>query len=289
MSEVNAIGAPDVRTSIARASQATGVDFNYLLAQAKLESNLDPNARANTSSAVGLYQFIGSTWLETLDRHGAKHGLNWADNAIVDSAGGPRIADPHLRSQIMNLRYDPDTSALMAAELASDNRNELQASLGREPDHAELYLAHFMGAQGASRFLNHLADNPAASAAALFPKQAAANRAIFFDRSGGGRSLGEVMDLFRGRLSKAINQPADVLAVPTAAQDRLVAPAQHNPGSRMGPVESEFHETAAALAARPRPSMVSTLRETFGADAEDAGTLPKHVKSAYAKFEAFKL
>ena len=47
------------RAAIARAAQATGVDFDYLLAQAKLESGLDPNARAATSSATGLYQFLG--------------------------------------------------------------------------------------------------------------------------------------------------------------------------------------------------------------------------------------
>ncbi|MBW8754478.1 MAG: lytic transglycosylase domain-containing protein, partial [Sphingomonadales bacterium] len=42
-----------MRAAIARAAQATGVDFNYLLAQAKLESSLDPGAKAPTSSAAG--------------------------------------------------------------------------------------------------------------------------------------------------------------------------------------------------------------------------------------------
>ena len=46
--------ARQVRASIARAAQSTGVDFNYLLAQAKLESSLDPSARASTSSAAAL-------------------------------------------------------------------------------------------------------------------------------------------------------------------------------------------------------------------------------------------
>ena len=47
-----------MQASIARASTATGVDFDYLLAQAKIESGLDADAKARTSSASGLYQFI---------------------------------------------------------------------------------------------------------------------------------------------------------------------------------------------------------------------------------------
>ena len=58
-----------------------------------------------------------------------------------------------MRAQIMALRFDPEASALMAAELASDNRAALTAVLGREPDAAELYLAHFLGAGGAAQFL----------------------------------------------------------------------------------------------------------------------------------------
>ena len=142
--------------AIARASAATGVDFDFLVAQARLESGLDPNARAGTSSAAGLYQFIGGTWLDTLDRHAGRHGLDWAEAAITRNGGRATVGDPALRSQIMALRFDPEISSLMAAELARDNSAELSGFLGREPDAAELYLAHFLGAGGARSFLGAL-------------------------------------------------------------------------------------------------------------------------------------
>ena len=48
---VNPISAGRVQSAIALASSKTGVDFDYLLGQAKIESGLNANARAGTSSA----------------------------------------------------------------------------------------------------------------------------------------------------------------------------------------------------------------------------------------------
>src|SRR3954447_10694063 len=42
---------------VIRAAQVTGVDPAYMLALADKESSFDPQARAKTSSAVGLFQF----------------------------------------------------------------------------------------------------------------------------------------------------------------------------------------------------------------------------------------
>src|SRR5690606_8834428 len=200
--EVSSVQRSDVRAAIARASAATGVDFNYLLAQAKIESALDPSARARTSSAAGLYQFTNGTWLETLDRHGARHGLGWADDAIDRSSGRTAVA-PGMRGHLMELRFDPNASALMAAELARDNAGELRGVLGREPDASELYLAHFLGAGGARTFLSALQTEPGQSAAALMPQAAGANRPIFYE-GGRARSVGEVMDLMRSKVSSAM-------------------------------------------------------------------------------------
>src|SRR6185503_19622508 len=77
-----------VSSAIQLASARTGVDFSYLFNQARIESGLNPNARARTSSATGLFQFIDQTWLGTVKQHGAEHGLGWAAQAIRRGADG---------------------------------------------------------------------------------------------------------------------------------------------------------------------------------------------------------
>ena len=272
--------AQQVRASIARAAQTTGVDFKYLLAQAKLESSLDPGARASTSSAAGLYQFTNSTWLQTLDRHGAAHGLDWAGAAIK----GGRVQNPALRGQIMDLRYDPDTSALMAAELANDNRAALTATLGRAPDPSELYLAHFLGADGASRFLTALAANPGQSAAALMPQAAAANHGIFFAGNGTQRSVGAVMEMMRGKVVGAM----EGAFVPSTSGEGIEAWGLSTGSS--APWEERPHPNPSpekeGLSAPQRPSMSETLRATFAVAGNAA---PAHVRAAYGKLQAFGL
>ena len=293
MSEVQAVGTQDVRLSIARAAQATGVNFDYLLAQAKLESSLNPGARAPTSSAAGLYQFIGSTWLETVDRHGASHGLDWAGAAISDGRSGNKVADPAMRAQIMALRYDADTSSLMAAELARDNQTALRQTLGREPDYSELYLAHFMGSDGASRFLTALQTNPDASAAALFPKQAAANRPVFFAPSGEPRSLAQVMEHFRGRLEQAMNErggmPPIASGFGSLAGIGASAAGAAPPDTSLGPLAREFQSAAQTHRSGGGRSMVDTLRQTFGDGDGQPSRLPDNIKAAYSKLKAYDL
>ena len=282
-----AYGTGDVRVSIARASQATGVDFNYLLAQAKLESGLNPSARAGTSSAAGLYQFLGGTWLDTVDQHGEQYGLGWASTAIDNG----RVADPALSKQIMALRYDPDASSLMAAELAKDNSAALRTTLGREPDFAELYLAHFLGSDGASRFLSAMQANPGAPAADLFPKAADANRNVFYDEAGAQRSLGEVLDFFRQKMGQAISQGGGMPPAAFTAVDRSAfAPTvTQQPLRPMGRIEREFAAAAATHPPQRGVSMVETLRETFGGSAGSQSALPDNVRNAYAKLGAFGL
>ena len=67
---IASVGPDAVRAAIRRAADATGVNFSLLVETARRESALNPTARAGTSSATGLFQFIESTWLDMMRRHG---------------------------------------------------------------------------------------------------------------------------------------------------------------------------------------------------------------------------
>jgi hypothetical protein len=190
-----------VTAAIENAAAKTGVDFGYLVDQARIESGMRPDARATTSSATGLYQFTKQTWLATVKQHGGAHGLGWAASAIQAHPGGSfRVDDPAQRHAILELRNDPEAAAAMAAEFAADNSEFLREQTGRAPEPVDLYLAHFLGAQGAAQFLEAHQANPATIAATLLPRAAAANRNIFYKADGAARSVAEIRDHFRAKL-----------------------------------------------------------------------------------------
>ncbi len=206
----------NVRAAIARASHATGVDFSLLVQTARRESALNPNARAATSSATGLFQFIDSTWLDMVNRHGGDHGL--ASEAAALRGG----ADAATRRQILALRNDPEISARMAGELTRENAATLQARLGRAPGAGELYAAHVMGAGGALRLIEAAAQG-APSAAALFPREAAANRGLFYAK-GEPRSAQALLARLELDASASLGAAAPVEAMGEARKETPMSP-----------------------------------------------------------------
>jgi len=175
-----------VESAIQRASSATGVDFTFLMGTAHRESGYNPKAKAKTSSAAGLFQFVEQTWLATLKQHGAKYGYaRYADLIQKGSDGRYRVPGAEARQTVMDLRFDPHAASLMAGELATDHAAYLRGRVGRQPTAGELYAAHFLGPRGSARLIEAARSQPGASAAALFPEAARANRSIFYK---GGRA-----------------------------------------------------------------------------------------------------
>lgn len=192
-----------VQSAIAQASAKTGIDFNYLLGQAQVESGLNASARAGTSSATGLYQFLDQSWLSVVKKHGAEHGLGWAADSIQPGANGRMtVGDPATRQAILDLRKDPQVASLMAAEHAADNKAAIEASVGREATGTDLYMAHFLGLGGARNFLKNLEANPDRTGAALFPAAAAANRNVFYGANGQPRTVAEIYSRFAAKLDR---------------------------------------------------------------------------------------
>ncbi|MBP9234613.1 MAG: transglycosylase SLT domain-containing protein [Hyphomonadaceae bacterium] len=159
-----ALQRAQIMTALRAASSKTGVDFDYLVKTAQRESNFDPGAKASTSSATGLFQFTSETWLNVLERYGAKHGLK---------------TEGLSHEELLDLRKDASLSAAMAGELASENGKILARKLGREATSAELYTAHFMGPSDAARLITAARSNTPGVAADMFPRAALANANVF--------------------------------------------------------------------------------------------------------------
>jgi hypothetical protein len=198
-----------VAGAIKQAASTTGTSFEYLLATAKMESNFNPSAKASTSSARGLFQFIDQTWLGTVKEAGSQLGYgNYADAITRSSSGSYSVSDPAARNAILRLRDDPAASSAMAGVLTQSNSFRLTGKIGRRPTDGELYMAHFMGVGGAAKLIGNAEDNPQASGARLFPNAAAANRSIFYERGGRARSVAEVYSVLTSRYASAANSPA---------------------------------------------------------------------------------
>jgi hypothetical protein len=229
--------------TIRRASTATGVSFGYLVAAAKIESNLNPQAAAPTSSARGLYQFIEQTWLGTVKEAGASFGYSrYADAITRTSSGRYEVSDPAMRREILQLRRDPAANAAMAGVLTRSNSFKLTGALGRRPSDGELYIAHFLGAGGASRLISNVQNNPQASAPAMFPRAAAANRSIFYDRGGNARSVSQVYAELTGRYSVAANsRAAQTMLVAGGAQPNAASPPMNLAAVSLAPAGQVQH------------------------------------------------
>ncbi len=197
-----------ILSAIEQASQKSGVDFSYLVKQAKAESSFNPNVKSSNSSATGLFQFIDSTWLDMVNKYGDQYG--------IDTQG-------KTKQQILDMRQDPESASFMAAAFASENEKFLNATWGGDVGSTELYFAHFLGASGASAFLNARDENPIQNAADIFPRAARANRNVFYDsQTGRARSLEEVYQFFNQKFQPAEaeeNQLTYLAAAPKATLD----------------------------------------------------------------------
>jgi len=181
------------------------VDPAYLMALADKESSLLPDNKARTSSAEGLFQFIEATWLEVLRRYGPKHGHAAEAQAIQIVESRPAVSDAKQREAILGLRRDPYLSALMAGEMINTHREILAGKTARDPSFAELYMAHFLGVQGARRFVELLSDKPERRASGAFPRAAKANRPLFYADAARKRKALTVAEV-HGRLDTMIAQ-----------------------------------------------------------------------------------
>jgi hypothetical protein len=198
---------------VVSAARTAGADPALMMSIAEKESNFAPSAKASTSSASGLFQFIDTTWLRALRNFGGRYGYEDEAKAIVGEEDHPAIA-PKKRAEALSLRNDPYLAAAMAAEMLKHDGAKIADLLGRPLTAGETYLLHFLGPDDATRFMTKLDAEPQASAARLLPRPARANKPIFFERVSRGRmkerSLSEVHEAFEHMMGDRLRRFADV-------------------------------------------------------------------------------
>jgi hypothetical protein len=174
-------------------------------------SSFSFRAKAPTSSAAGLYQFLEGTWLGVLKEHAAKHGYGAAADAISVVAGRPMVTKPENRRWILSLREDPYLSALMACEVVKDSREQLSRGGDRSVTEGDLYLVHFLGSAGAARLLRLVEEKPDENATKAFQAAARANQAIFYvarDKKKEGATVAAVHARISAMMARRVAQYA---------------------------------------------------------------------------------
>ena len=242
---VTANSSSSVLSAIKTAAAKTGVDFSYLMKKASQESGLNATAKSSNSSATGLFQFTSQTWLRMVKSSGAQYGLkDYASHITIDSTGTAH-ADASWKQAILNLRKDPTISAEMAGELDKQNLDSLKSSVGGKLGGTDLYLAHFLGASGASDFISAMRSDPNAKAANVLPEAAAANSSVFYTASGDAKSLKDIYQHFAQKFdggSSAATLVASAVPATNAAGSLQVASAT---SSTTTPVLSAFSAAGA--------------------------------------------
>jgi hypothetical protein len=143
-------------------------DINqYLVKLAATESGNDPKAKAPTSSATGAHQFTSGTWMEMVNKMDLPYTLSD--------------------------RTNPEKSAKVAKGFTEANVAKAKADLGREPTMLEAYMYHFVGKSAPRLIQAPYKDNAVDH---VTPRQAKANKNVFYKPDGSPKTVGEVLNKY---------------------------------------------------------------------------------------------
>ena len=177
----------DVKSIINSASQKAGIDATLMQVMAAKESSFNPNAKAPTSSATGLYQFLDGTWRGGVNKKGQKY------TGVIQQYGKKYGLDLSNAS-----RLDPEHSTLMAAEYLKANIKQIKG-VKPNPNITDAYLTHFLGPGGAKKLLAANPDDPASK---HFGNDVISANASIFIGNGRVRTIREVYDVIASQLAR---------------------------------------------------------------------------------------
>jgi hypothetical protein len=202
-----------VAGEILRAAKDTRFPADTLFAIAEKESSFDVNIRPPKGSALGLMQFLDQTWLEAVKTYGKEFGLGDEAEMILTRPDGKRehhyVEDEGEEDRILELRRDPYLSAALAAKNLLAAKERIEARLDTAMDERDLYLPHFLGANGAAKLLSHAEEKPDAKASKFFPKAARFNGTMF-KAKGKQLTIGQFHQRMRSFIEARIGKYRDV-------------------------------------------------------------------------------
>ena len=197
-----------VGDAIKEASKKVGVDESIMLAMAKQESGFKPDAKAGTSSAKGLYQFIDSTWNSMVSRF---------SKSFPELLKGP---------------YDALASAIAGALYIKENATFLKKN-NIPVTGTNIYASHFLGAGGARTLLTAPPSQIAAEVPGL-QAPAAANKNIFFIKGDVNkpRTVDQVIEVLYNKVGKTAEEYKLALSEPMSGTQLATVSADVNASKR---------------------------------------------------------
>jgi len=153
--------SPSERTLIDPATGKQTIAQRIML----VESGGDPTITNPASSAVGAGQFTEGTWLAMVQKY------------------RPDLMKGRSRADILAMRTDPNLSLEMTQRYSDENASYLGAR-GYGATAGNLYLAHFLGPQGAVAMLG---SDPNATGESIAPAAAKSNPSVFYRTDAKGK------------------------------------------------------------------------------------------------------
>lgn len=218
-------------TAIYKASLKTGVDFELMVLNAKMESDLGLQNVAATSTARGIFQYIEPTWLTLIRRYGGRVGYQHYADAIERAhyPGVPTIKNnnPYLKAEILALRHDPEMAAMMKAYQVQEETDVIRAmKRGAHVTATDHYIVHMLGLPLAKEFYAMKNSGSLIAVAGLnnpAMREAARLNKVFFYSGKRALTAREVYTRFEKRVSgefKSIRNAAYDNKVPACAPQK---------------------------------------------------------------------
>lgn len=148
----------------------------YINTVAAVESSGNPNAKAKTSSATGLFQFTAGTWRDMTRELGVEYTLED--------------------------RKDPEKAKHVMEAFTAKNLEKARNDLQREPTQLEAYLYHFAG-RSAPKLIK--ADPEDLAINHVTKAQAKANQSVFY-KDGKPVKVGDVLERFGSKFNGVVSQ-----------------------------------------------------------------------------------